>query len=108
MILEVLLALLVIGTIASAAMALKVAPLYSSLMSAMCWLVIAYSSTSIDLVTETGALEEGVAAEPALAVLAFGNAAISLLIVVASTIGDYASDEEHGTDRPYQPNEIRP
>lgn len=108
MILEVLLALLAIGTIASAAMALKIAPLYSSLMSAIVWLVVAYSSTSIDLTTETGGLEEGVAAEPALAVVAFGNAAISILIVVASTIGDYAADEEHGTDRPFRPDEMQP
>lgn len=108
MILEVLLAMLAIGTIASAAMALKVAPLYTSLMSFATWLVIAYSASSIDLVTETGGLEEGVASEPALAVLAFGNAAISLLIVVASATGKYATDEETGIDQPYQPNEIQP
>lgn len=107
MILEVLVALIAVGTIASAAMALRVAPLYSSLMSFAVWIVIAYSATSVDLVTDAGALEEGVSSEPALAVLAFGNAAISLLIVVAAAIGEYGDDEqEHGTDRPVNPDSI--
>ncbi|MCU4926917.1 hypothetical protein OB905_13160 [Halobacteria archaeon AArc-dxtr1] len=106
MILEVLLALLAIGTLASAAMALKVAPVYSAMMSMAVWLVVAYASTSVDVLLATNdEVVTHTVNEPALAILAFGNAAISLIILVAAVAGQYGAGEQTGIDEPYNPTE---
>lgn len=109
MILEVLMLLVIVGVLASgAAMVAKVAPMYTSLMSFGIWVVVGYGATSIDLVTDAGALEEAVATEPALAVLAFGNAALSFIVMIATLTGNFETGDEHGTDRPVDANEVFP
>lgn len=107
MILELLLVLILVGTGASAAaMVYKRAPLYTGLASLATWLVIGYASTSIDTIADDGTIQESVAAAPELSVLAFGNAFLSAIVVVAAATGSYATGEEHGTDRPYDKDEV--
>ena len=107
MILELLIVLIVLGAAASgAAMVWKRAPLYTGLASLAIWMVVGYSSSSIDLVTDSGGIEEGVASEPALAALAFGNAALSFLVVLAAATGQFSAADESGTDRTVDPNTL--
>lgn len=98
MILSVLLTLIAIGTLASGALYIaKAAPVYSGIASLTIWLVIGYSATSIDLIHE-GQLQEAAASEPALAFLAYGNAAISAIALLAAVIGTgpYADSDVYG------------
>jgi Fe2+ transport system protein B len=93
MILEVLLVLLILGAGSSyAAFVAKRAPVYTGLANLAIWLLVAYGATSIDLVSDSGALQEGVASEPALAVLGFGNALLSVLVILAAAAGEYIDD----------------
>lgn len=109
MIFELMLILIVMATFwAGVAMVWKKAPLAAGLISMAHWVVLGYGASSIDFVQDNGQLEEGVGAEPALIVLSFGMALLSLLVVVAAATGSYATDEEHGHDRPFDKEEMFP
>ena len=99
MILWILLALIALGTVSSiAAFGLRAAPVYSSLANIAIWLTVAYSATSIDTIADDGTLVEAAASEPALSVLAFGNAAISVVVLLAAATGNYERTDAETPD----------
>ena len=101
MLFRMVLLLMVLGAVTSAAaFVFKRAPVYSSMANLAIWLTVGYGATSIDFVDETGNVNEAVASEPTVAVLAFGNAALSAVVLIAAATGQFATDEEptHPTD----------
>lgn len=92
MILEVWQTLVIVGLAASgAAFVAKKAPVYTGLASLGVWLVVGYGALEIELVVG-GSLET--VAEPAVAALAFGNALLSVIVIVAAATGSYGADDE--------------
>ena len=94
MVFELLLLLMLLGGGASyLAFVAKKAPVYTSMANLGLWLLVAYGATSIDFIQDNGQLETAVAAEPALAVIAFGNAMLSGLVLIAAATGNYGDSE---------------
>lgn len=82
----------------------KRAAVYTSLASLGVWLVVGYGATAIDTVGNDGTINEAAAAEPAIAALAFGNALLSGIVLLAAATGAY----DAGTTEPTDPREIAP
>lgn len=95
MMLPVLLALMGLGAISSTAVfGLRSAPVYSGLANLAIWLTVAYSASSIDTIAQDGTVQAAATAEPALSALAFGNAALSAIAVLAAATGNYETASE--------------
>lgn len=96
MLVQVWQVLVLVGVCASAAaFVLKKAPLYSGLANMGLWAVIGYGS--LELQKSVGG---ATTAETPIAALAFGNAFLSVLVIVAAATGAYGDEDDSEVPNP--------
>lgn len=104
---EILLVLIAIGVLATAAgIIYQKASVFTNLAGILVWALVAYGASSIDFIQENGELEPGATAEPAVVVLAGGAALIHIIYFGAAVLGQLP--KQNASEKPYQPGDLQP